>query len=372
MSDDSYARRSGRGIWVAIGACLLILACVGAGFFGGWLHDRGGINSIDHAPVVIQEVTPAKDNQEPSMLNMTAIEQVAATQMMSVVEVTTEYKETNAFIGSFILSGAGSGVILSEEGHIVTNNHVVEGASSIKVRLHNGEEYDAALIGMDSQTDLAVIAIDAKGLVPVVLGDSSGIRVGELVIAIGNPLGELGGSVSQGIISATARDIPLDDQTMTLIQTTAAINPGNSGGALFDADGKLIGVVNAKLSGTKIEGLGFAIPVNTVRDIAPRLIEDGRITGRPSLGAELVDIGTLESAYFQLKEPGVYVLSVYGDTGLKAEDEIVKVDGQDTNSAAEVKTIIQQHQAGDTLSITVMRNGREKTLSVTLAEDTGK
>lgn len=370
MSENSYKRR--HSIWAAVGTCLLILACVAAGFFGGWLHGRDGADSVDSPPVIIQEMVPAERNQVPSTLSLTAIEQVAATQMMSVVEVTTEYKETNAFFGSFILSGAGSGVILSEDGHIVTNNHVVEGASSITVRLHTGEEYVATLIGMDAQTDLAVIAIDAEELVPVVLGDSADIRVGELVIAIGNPLGELGGSVSQGIISATARDIPLDDQTMTLIQTTAAINPGNSGGALFDADGMLIGVVNAKLSGTKIEGLGFAIPVNTVKEIAPRLIEDGRVTGRPSLGAELVDIGALESAYLRLNEPGVYVLSVSGENGLRAEDEIVEVDGEKITSAAEVKAVLQQHQAGDTISITVIRNGEEKTLSLDLAENTGK
>lgn len=208
----------------------------------------------------------------------------------SVVEVFTETKKVSNWFQEYVMEGAGSGVILSEDGYIVTNHHVIDGASTIKVRTNNGQTYEAALKGTDSKTDLAVLKIEATDLLPAKLADSSAVRVGDFVIAIGNPLGELGGTVTEGIISAKDREITIDGQTMTLLQTSAAVNPGNSGGGLFDLEGKLVGVVNSKSSGSDIEGLAFAIPANTVQIITQELIQHGYVTGRPQLGISVTQL----------------------------------------------------------------------------------
>lgn len=173
----------------------------------------------------------------------------------SVVEVFTETKQVSNWFQEYVTEGAGSGVVLSEDGYIVTNHHVIDGANTIKVRLSNGQAYTATLTGTDEKTDLAVLKINASGLKAAKLTDSTTVRVGDFVIAIGNPLGELGGTVTEGIISAKDREITIDGETMTLLQTSAAVNPGNSGGGLFNLSGELVGVVNAKSSGNDIEGL---------------------------------------------------------------------------------------------------------------------
>lgn len=208
----------------------------------------------------------------------------------SVVEVFTETKQVSNWFQEYVTEGAGSGVILSEDGYIVTNHHVIDGANTIKVRLSNGQTYAAELTGTDEKTDLAVLKINASGLAAAKLTDSSTVRVGDFVIAIGNPLGELGGTVTEGIISAKDRKVTVDGEAMTLLQTSAAVNPGNSGGGLFDLNGELVGVVNAKSSGNDIEGLAFAIPANTVKEITQELIQYGYVTGRPQLGVSVAQI----------------------------------------------------------------------------------
>ena len=211
----------------------------------------------------------------------TVVSRVAA----SVVEIRTETATNSSWVGQYVVTGAGSGVIVSKEGYIVTNNHVVEGADNIIVRMTDGQEYPAYLVGADADTDIAVLWIDPKGvqLSVATLGSSFDLVVGEDIIAIGNPLGSLGGTVTDGIISATARNITIDGNPMQLLPISAPINPGNSGGGLFNRAGQLVGVVNAKCASEEVEGLGFAIPIDTAYDIIVELIQHRYVRGKASL-----------------------------------------------------------------------------------------
>ena len=193
-----------------------------------------------------------------------SIQEIIARNENSVVAIETESVSTDSWLGQYVTQGAGSGIVYSEDGYIITNNHVISGASSIKVTLHNGTELKASLVATDPQTDVAVIKVDETGLTPVSFGDMTSLSVGDLAVAIGNPLGTLSGTATEGIISALEREITIDGKSMSLIQTSASINPGNSGGGLFDQYGHLIGMVVAKSSGSDVEGLGFAIPADTV------------------------------------------------------------------------------------------------------------
>lgn len=287
----------------------------------------------------------------------------------SIVEVFTETKQVSSWFQEYVTEGAGSGVVLTEDGYIVTNHHVIDGASTIKVRLSGGQTYTATLKGTDAKTDLAVLKIDASGLVPARLTDSSKVRVGDFVIAIGNPLGELGGTVTEGIISAKDREISIGGQSMTLFQTSAAVNPGNSGGGLFNLDGELVGVVNAKSSGSDIEGLAFAIPANTVRTITQELIQHGYVTGRPQLGVSVTQVtrpGISWQPYFDI--PGLYISQSLTDNGLKAGDRIIQIDGAAISSAADVSAVLDRHSVGDVVKVVVSRSGREITVNVKLTE----
>ncbi len=293
---------------------------------------------------------------------------VANACLPSVVEIRTEAVVNNSFYGQYVTTGAGSGVIITQDGYIVTNNHVISGASSITVRLTSGDEYEAKLIGADAQTDIAVIKIDASGLKPAVYGDSKELVVGELAIAIGNPLGKLGGTVTNGIISALDREITVEGEQMVLLQTNAAVSPGNSGGGLFNSNGELIGIVNAKSSGDNVEGLGFAIPINTAEPIIKDIIENGHVTGRPSLGITIVDITTEYQKYtYKVNEYGVYIQkSVNGD--FKAGDRIIAVDGNSVSVSSDIKAIINSHKVGDTVTVTVSRKNKILDVEVTLMD----
>ena len=233
--------------------------------------------AVTTAPIdsTLIESAPAPIESKPAPLTPLTIPEIAALNSKSVVEIYTESLVTDWFMRQYITEGAGSGVIISLDGYIVTNNHVIEKSTKITVQLNNGEEYDAELIGRDVKTDLAVLKINAKGLKPAKWGDSSELIVGELAVAIGNPLGKLGGTVTEGIISALSREINIDRHVMTLMQTTAAVNPGNSGGGLFNDKGELIGIVNAKFIGSDIEGIGFAIPADLAKEVVERLIKGG-------------------------------------------------------------------------------------------------
>lgn len=296
---------------------------------------------------------------------------VANEALKSVVEIRTESVTSDQYMQQYTSSGAGSGVILSQDGYIATNYHVIDGANTITVREYDGNEYKATLVGSDEKTDLAVLKIEATGLSPVTFGDSSSLKVGDTAIAIGNPLGELGGTVTTGIISALDREIQINNETMTLLQTNAAINPGNSGGGLFNANGELIGIVNAKSTGEAVEGLGFAIPSNIAKTIIEDLMSDGYVSNRPYLGVSLQD--QTNQYGFNKSSTSVYIASVVANSaaskaGLTSGDQIVSVDGQEVSSASEVKTIINQHSANDTIEITIIRNNQQKTVQVTLGE----
>lgn len=302
-----------------------------------------------------------------------SVSDVANEALKSVVEIRTESVTSDQYIQQYTSSGAGSGVILSQDGYIATNYHVIDGANTITVRDYDGNEYKATLVGSDEKTDLAVLKIEATGLSPVTFGDSSSLKVGDTAIAIGNPLGELGGTVTTGIISALDREIQINNETMTLLQTNAAINPGNSGGGLFNANGELIGIVNAKSTGEAVEGLGFAIPSNIAKTIIEDLMSDGYVSNRPYLGVSLQD--QTNQYGFNKSSTSVYIASVVANSaaskaGLTSGDQIVSVDGQEVSSASEVKTIINQHSANDTIEITIIRNNQQKTVQVTLGEQT--
>lgn len=297
----------------------------------------------------------------------------------SVVAISTEFM-SQGFWG-YVKQGAGSGVVMSADGYIITNNHVVASesnassyADTIVVRLKNGDEYEASVVGGSAEADIAVIKValpEDVSLTPAVFGDSDKLAVGEEVVAIGNPLGELSGTVTNGIISALARELEVEGVTMNLLQTNAAINPGNSGGGLFNMEGKLIGIVNAKSSGTGIEGLGFAIPANDALETAKAIIENGGNIVEHSVivGITTYNIQTVSDARkFGVNALGVYIYSVekgYNDDVLKYKDRIIAVDGVEISSGADVSDIVKSHEAGDVLEFTIYRSGKLKTVEVT-------
>lgn len=301
---------------------------------------------------------------------------VAGLAANSVVEITTETVTTDSWMQQYVTNGAGSGVVMTQDGYIITNNHVIDGANKITVRLKNGTTYSASLIGADSRSDVALLKINASGLTPVVFGDSGSLKVGDSAIAIGNPLGQLGGTVTEGIISALDRELVIDGKTMTLLQTDAAINPGNSGGGLFNDKGELVGIVVAKSSGSDVEGLGFAIPVNTAKTVADELKQYGYVKGRIDTGMSFIDLTSAQKALmYGVSRLGVYVQSVESGSnaakaGFKAGDMIAYVGNTKITSAVALTQALNQYKVGDTVSITVVRNGYSGKLSLKLAEYT--
>lgn len=352
------------GKLTAIIACCLVLS-IGCGIGGAYLIARTNPSSViyqDTSKIV------STGSQDSSTIK-SVVEQCAN----SVVEIQTESvtNGSNPF-QQYVSSGAGSGVILTQDGYIVTNHHVIEDANSITVRTRSGDEYNASLVGSDEQSDLAVLKIDATGLTPAVLGDSTTLEVGDLAIAIGNPLGELGGSVTSGIISALDREMTIDGQTMTLLQTDASVNPGNSGGGLFNANGDLIGIVNAKSSGENVEGIGFAIPISTATDIIDELIANGEVTSRPTLGVSLYNVeDEMTASQLGVDSTGVYIVQIVDggaadNAGLRSGDRIVSVDGSEVSSASDVRAALNKHKIGESISITVERNGQTQDFDIAL------
>jgi len=297
------------------------------------------------------------------------VPEIAAITSNTVVEIYTESVVNSGRMRQFVTEGAGSGVIITADGYIVTNNHVIEGSRKITVHLSNGVEYDAVLVGRDSATDLAVIKIEENGLPFAIWGDSDSLSVGELAVAIGNPLGKLGGTVTEGVISALSRNIEIDGQMMTLLQTSAAVNPGNSGGGLFNCYGELIGIVNAKSSGSDIEGIGFAIPANLANVISDDLIRYGYVPGRIDFGVTLVDVlDPMTAMMYRLSTTGVYVSQTEPDSALQSGDRIISINGAAIESSADVSAILEKHEVGDVLKITVSRNGAAISIEHTLKQ----
>lgn len=311
-----------------------------------------------------QVITSAGD----SFLSLpTVIDRVAA----SVVEISTETLVQSGWIGQYVTSGAGSGVIIAEEGYIITNHHVVDGADSILVRMSDGTEFSATLVGSDEYTDVAVLWIDPGDyeLTVATLGSSYDLVAGEDILAIGNPLGSLGGTVTEGIISATERQISVDGNDMTLLQISAPINPGNSGGGLFNMAGELVGVVNAKMSSEEIEGLAFAIPVDTAYTVACELIEYRYVRGRATTGLTLVDVDSVQTAmyYFNSRYTGVYVYESVSDV-LKYGDLIISVNGLEITQSGDVSDAIAGMAVGEQVTIEIYRDKQQMTVTLKLME----
>jgi len=289
----------------------------------------------------------------------------------SIVAISLKTRTRDFFGRVFEGKGTGSGIIIDKQGHIVTNNHVVEGADDIMVILHDGKELEATLVGRDSRTDLAVIKVDADNLTVAELGDSSALKVGELAVAIGSPMGtEYAGSVTAGIISGLNRTVSIGDDSIKLIQTDAAINPGNSGGALVNSEGQVIGINTIKFAETRVEGMGFAIPINEAKPIIEDLINNKKVL-RPFLGIQGITISKEEAEQFQLPQ-GVGVRAVIPDSGAEAAgvrrgDIITKIDDKKVLTIEDLIAEIQKHKVGDTVKIEVYNQANEyKTLTVKL------
>ena len=359
------------GIAIAL-AVTMVFSC-GLGFGGGYFANK--VNTSTSGSLNITKTSNSGTTTTASSTSTAnSTSEIVKKTADSVVEISTESVVTGSFAQQYVQQGAGSGVIISQDGYILTNNHVINGANSVKVRLRDGTEYDATIIGSDSDNDIALLKVNATGLSPATFGDSNSLAVGDYVVAIGNPLGELGGTVTDGIISALARKVTIEDTQMTLLQTNAQVNPGNSGGGLFNANGELVGIVNAKQSATEVEGIAFAIPINNVLDILSDLKEYGYVTGKVDLGIDFTDITSDETAfYYGVNQTGCYVLSV--DSGSNAEkagvtrgDLVTKVNDTDVSSSSDITTALEKAEVGDTVTFTVSRRGTSKTISFVLEE----
>jgi serine protease Do len=358
---------------IALSAVIAAVCGVGGGWFA-WSHLGGSTDKVNvsysQAMSTSETTTVANDSDKSTM----TVSQVAAKASPSVVEIQTEITQTSygLFGGTFTSEAAGSGVIISTDGYIITNNHVIEDANSIKVTTYDGTEYAATLVGTDEKSDIAVIKVDAENLTAAVIGNSSQIEAGDTAVVIGNPLGTLGGTVTSGIISSPSRELVINNESMELIQTNASINSGNSGGGLFDGNGNLVGIVNAKDSGTTssgatIEGIGFAIPVNTAMDVAQELITNGRVTDRATIGISLQELSQPTGRY----EAGLYITNVMKGSGaekagLQAFDRITGVEGKDISTYAELSAVLRTKKVGDTITLTIVRDGETKDVDVTL------
>lgn len=382
-------RRTGSKWTLAVTTiCLCICLSFAAGLGGAWLL-AGRLPTTQAEETTKKNAAPDPNNvlnkdpdsvlyksESAASLLGSAGEDVFAPSAVvrQVQDAVVVINVTYASYMGYSQGGTGSGVIISETGYILTCNHVVEDAQTIEVVLNSGEVYEATLVGNDDGSDLAVVMIDPGDTVLTYArqGCSNDLVVGEVVVAIGNPLG-MGLTATAGIISATERSISMSDgNTMTLIQTDAAINSGNSGGGLFNLNGELIGIVNAKYSASGVEGLAFAIPIDSAYEVETQLIQYGYVRGIVDHGLTLLEVtqSNLYQAYrqFGIREVGLYIYSSDYTTELQSLDRLVAVNGKEIDSATDFETIIDACSVGDTVSITVKRNGTTKTVLLVLRE----
>ena len=355
----------------------IVLACAiigtGCGFGGAALYRSSTRQTVtlqqsDRAPVTVSvKQVDGQTKMEPA--------EVYASTVNSVVSInTTASAGINIFGQTVETASAGSGFIISPDGYIVTNYHVVKGATSVKVTLYNGDTYDAAVIGGDSDYDVAIIKINAGGLPAVTLGNSADVNVGDTVLAIGNPLGELTFSMSQGIVSCCDRAINVDGTPFNMIQVDASINPGNSGGPLVNLYGEVVGIVSAKYSSysnTTVEGLGFAIPISDVQAIITDIIENGQVTGKAYLAIKAGTMTEQMAAQYDIDiTEGVFVYSTESGgagekAGLQLGDVITKLNDTAITSMTDLTMAKKGYKAGDTVTLTVYRGGEYITLELT-------
>ncbi len=339
------------------------------------IYETGGHGSKNET-----EGTPVSTVTAEPLTEELSTEEIAKTVGPAVVGISCPVS-MQTFFGVQQGVSSGSGIVISDQGHIVTNYHVIESANSITVRFNTGDEVQATLVGGDQQADIAVLKIEPIDTMKVaVLGDSDAVEVGERAVAIGNPLAdELFGTVTQGIISGKNRTVKVDNREMTLLQTDAAINPGNSGGALINKYGEVIGInsvkVTANSNGTSSEGLGFAIPINEAKQIVNDIITYGYVRGRPLIGITVQAVSKQIAYYNNLPvDHGLYVMGVTeggaaAEAGIQRGDIILTADGQDVTTQTELNAIRDKHAAGETIELGIDRNGERMSVSVTLGED---
>ena len=352
----------------AVKVTALILACAVAGGLAGWggaaiagsSTSRTAIQQSSRQPVSVQvKNVDGQTKMEPA--------EVYASVVNSAVSINCSATSTNIFGQQTQTASSGSGFIITEDGYVVTNYHVVSGASSVEVTLYNGDTYDATVIGGDSDYDVAVLKIEATGLQPVTLGESADVNVGDTVLAIGNPLGELTFSMSQGIVSSCDRAINVDGTPFNMIQVDCSINPGNSGGPLVNLYGEVVGIVSAKYStysSTTVEGLGFAIPISDVRSMITDIMENGAVTDKAYMAITAGTMNEQMAAQFNIDvTEGVFVYSVVeggaGDkAGLRLGDVITKMGDKTLTSRQDLSAAMKGYRAGDTVTLTVYRGGQ--------------
>lgn len=381
----------------AIIACILIIVFILAGIAAVWLFSDGKLylpgKSSGQTAAVEGTVSPTewgfvtptptkRPAYTPSEGDTGAKEGESTVDILANCMSTVVSIDVSVMSGhSEVVAGSGSGVIISEDGLIVTCNHVVEGAASVDVFLNDGSTYKADVLGTDSVTDIAVIKLKADGVkFPcATLGSSEELHVGDRVYAIGNALGELSNTVTEGIISGLGRDIEVNGQSMSLLQTSAAINEGNSGGALFRYDGTLIGIVNAKSSGVTssgatIDGLGFAVPIDIAKPIIEDIVTYGYVTGRPYLGVSTKNV-TFGGMFTRYTYPQVVSVVEGGPAdiaGIKENDIITQINGASITSSTALRVEINKYKVGDKITVVVQRDSQVLTFEVTLLERTSR
>ena len=364
------------------GAIKIVALCLVCALLGGLAQPiYSSLSGGNETTIYTGDRTPTQvDTASVDTSKELTTAEIYAKYVNSCVGITVDIVSTNVFGQTVTGAAAGSGFVITEDGYILTNYHVIDGANSIKVTFDNGKEYTATYVGGEEKNDIAVIKVDATGLTPVVIGKSSDMLVGEQVTTIGNPLGELTFSESTGIISALDRSITMSDgRQMNMIQTDCAINSGNSGGPLFNSHGEVIGIVSAKYSSgsnsssASVEGLGFAIPMDDVASMVSDLVKNGYVTGKPILGISVDDVDESVTSYGVPQ--GAIIRVVTPDlcgakAGLQAGDIVTKIDNTDVTSASDLTSAIGNYKPGDKVTLTIFRSGETKTVEVTLEEST--
>lgn len=356
--------------------CLLLSAA--AGFGGGFaarlLMPGGDISPSEEtsrAGLELQDITGSSMSTQ----------EIAAKNNASIVEIRTESVQQDSWLQQYVTEGAGSGIIVKSDGYIMTNYHVIAGAGTIYVsnrsdQAGSDKEYTASVVGVNKENDIAVIKIKAEGLSAVTFGNSDDVRPGDLAVIIGNPLGELGDTVSAGVISAKDRKVTIDSQTMSLMQTDASVNPGNSGGGMFDRKGRLIGVVVAKSAGSNVEGIGFAIPVNVAAKISDEIIKKGGDVSSSQAetaysGMKYIDLANKAKALsYGVSTPGIYIQIVQEENprsaGFRAGDMVYSIDGKTIHDLDGLQRAIAVHKPGETAEYVILRDGEKISLSLKL------